>query len=359
MTPLLHPSLVNEPFGDPAVYVEFKFAKRALLFDLGDLQPLHPRKILRLSDIFVSHMHVDHFIGFDRILRTLLGRDTKVRLFGPAGILDAVEHRLAGYTWNLVEQFDTDFTLSVTEVHSESEALSASFRLQSRFRRENQGEFALADGLVLDDGTVRVNTRVLDHGIPCLAFAVQERAHVNVWKSRLLDRGLTVGPWLQELKHAAMADQPDDTPIRVPARHPEEEARFLPLGTLKNEVLQIVPGQKIAYVVDAAFTGPNVEKITDLARCADTLFIEACFAQDDSDRAAERRHLTTAQAGYLARRATVRRLIPFHFSPRYKGEEARLRQEVEDAFTDHSHRNVEKDLIRSLRTAGAGDGARG
>lgn len=44
MTPLLHPFLVNEPFGDPAVYVEMKFARRGLLFDLGDLHALPPAR---------------------------------------------------------------------------------------------------------------------------------------------------------------------------------------------------------------------------------------------------------------------------------------------------------------------------
>lgn len=345
MTPLLHPCLVNEPFGDPAVYVEFKFTKRALLFDLGDLQPLHPRKILRLSDVFVSHMHVDHFIGFDRVLRTLLGRDTKVRVFGPAGILDAVEHRLAGYTWNLVERFDNDFTLSVTEVHNQSAAVAASFRLQSRFRRENQRNIALVKGQVLDDGAIRVTTRVLDHGIPCLAYAVEEKAHVNVWKSKLLDQGLTVGPWLRELKRAVLEDQPDDLQIQIPVGQDREGHNVVALGKLKKEVLTIIPGQKIAYVVDAAFTEQNARKITDLVKAADTLFIEACFAQDDFARAAERKHLTTAQAGYLARRAGVRRLVPFHFSPRYKGEESRLRTETEDAFAGRSPLNVEAGLL--------------
>ena len=105
MTPLLHPSLVNDPFGDPALYVEFLFEKRALLFDLGDLHALEPHKIFNLSDIFVSHTHLDHFIGFDQVLRILIGREKIVRVYGPAGILDHVAHKLMSYSWNLVDRY--------------------------------------------------------------------------------------------------------------------------------------------------------------------------------------------------------------------------------------------------------------
>jgi len=48
--------------------------------------------------------------------------------------------------------------------------------------------------------------------------------------------------------------------------------------------------------------------------------------------AAERAHLTTAAAGQIAREAGVRRVEPFHFSPRYTGEEERMLSEVMAAF---------------------------
>ena len=83
MRPLLHPSLVNGRFGDPVVYVETLFETRAILFDLGDIAALSPRKIQRLEHIFVSHAHIDHFVGFDRLLRLLIGREKTISFYGP------------------------------------------------------------------------------------------------------------------------------------------------------------------------------------------------------------------------------------------------------------------------------------
>ena len=76
----------------------------------------------------------------------------------------------------------------------------------------------------------------------------------------------------------------------------------------------------------------NSAKILALAGGADELFIETAFLQEDAALAAERRHLTAAQAGMLARQAGAVRVVPFHFSPRYMGRENELRREVEAAW---------------------------
>jgi ribonuclease Z len=328
MTPQFHPGLVNGPFDDPAVYVDFLYERRALLFDLGDIRALPPRKILRLTHIFVSHTHIDHFIGFDHLLRLCLGRAKRIHLFGPPGFTDRVEHRLASYTWNLVDSYPVDFTLVAAELHPDGRSLSAEFHCCSRFRRENERTVQLRDGILLDEETFRIRTAFLDHQIACLAYALEEKDHVNIMKNRLLELGLPTGPWLGELKRAILRGEPDDRRFRAwwhTAGGVVE--RYYSLGELKATILQIVPGQKIAYVTDAAGTPSNTARIVDLARSADYLFIEAAFLDADRERAGERNHLTALQAGLLARQAGVARAIPFHFSPRYEGMEDRLREE--------------------------------
>jgi ribonuclease Z len=327
MKPLFHPRLVNDPFGDPALYVDFLFERRALLLDLGDLSPLSPRQILRVDHAFVSHTHMDHFVGFDTLLRLLLGRDKTLRLYGPPGFLDRVEHKLASYTWNLVANYESDFVIRAVEAHPDGRREIAEFRTRSGFRREPAPSPELADGLLVDEETFLVRTAFLDHGIPCMAFALEEKLHVNVWKSGLDELGLPTGPWLKEVKQAALRGVPDAVTFRSGDRE-------IPLGELKAKVLRIVPGQKVAYVTDAGYTAANAAAIVDLARDADLLFIETAFLHEEERRAAEKRHLTARQAGLLAREAGVKRLIPFHFSPKHQEEEDLLVREALESFEE-------------------------
>ncbi len=325
MTPTLHPRLVNGRSGDPALFIELLHRREALLFDLGDLHPLSVRDLLRVTHAFVSHMHMDHLIGFDALLRTLVGRDRTVRLFGPAGLADRIEAKLGGYQWDLVDGYADDLLFDVTELHSPGEALAARFRMKRRFAREHLPMLPVEDGLILTAPGFTVRAAVLEHHGPCLGYALAEPVHVNIWGNRLAERGFAPGPWLQGLKAAVRDGLPDDTPVPLP------DGRTAMLSTLRD-LVSVEPGQKLAYVTDVADTPANRAAIVDLARGADLLFIEGCFAVADAERARARAHLTTAAAGEIARAAGVRRVESFHFSPRYEGMEEALVAEVMAAF---------------------------
>ncbi|MGA7374588.1 MAG: MBL fold metallo-hydrolase [Methyloceanibacter sp.] len=326
MTWLVQPSLVNDPFSDPGLLIDFRFGRRALLFDLGDLTPLSPRQLLRVSHAFVSHAHMDHFAGFDRLLRVCLYRPMPLHLVGPAGFADRVEHKLRAYTLNLLEQHPFDFLITAAELEETGVKRICEFRAREAFRRQEPSPALLRAGTVLDEDEFRIKSVVLDHGTPCLAFAFEEKLRVNVWSEGLKSLRLGVGPWLNEAKRAVRRGAPDDSEIVV------SRDLSIPLGVLKQHALRTAPGQKIAYVVDAAYHEENVDRIIALARGADQLFIEAAFLDADADIAAQRRHLTARQAGDIAKRAGVARFVPFHFSARYREQEDRLRSEAEQAF---------------------------
>jgi ribonuclease Z len=334
MTPHFLPTLVNRPFGDPGVYLDFLFARRAILFDMGDLAPLGARKMLRISDICVSHTHIDHFIGFDQMLRIMLGRDKEVNLYGPPGILRQVECRLASYSWNLIESYPTVFTLTVTELQPDGSGRRARFSSARAFAREGEEPLTFLDGVILDEENLRLKVAFLEHGqIPSLAYSFEEKQHVNFMKNHLAELGAPVGPWLSEVKRAVLRGEADATTFKAcPDPKEDSQAKIFSLRELKEQVLQVVPGEKVAYVTDTAASAENRKRIVDLARGADYLFIEAVFLHEDFQRAHDRSHLTARQAGEMAREAGVQRVIPFHFSPRHLEDEEELRRELEEAF---------------------------
>jgi ribonuclease Z len=333
INPHFQTHLVNDPFGDPALYVEFKFERRALLLDLGDLAPLTPRKVLRTSHVFVSHTHMDHFAGFDRLLRLFLGRDKRLHLFGPAGFLDRVEAKLRAYSWNLAPTFATDLTFVVTEVADDHAGRVAEFHLKERFARREARPVSFAGRTLIDEPALAVRFAILDHGIPCLAFAVEESRHINVWCNEVEAMGLNIGSWLKDLKDAVLRGEADNTPIPVRWRAcGDGREATMPLGELKRRLLSITPGQRIVYVTDVAPHARNFAAIIDLARDADQLYAEAVFLDRDRAIATARRHLTARQAGTLARRAGVLRFVPFHFSPRYATRGEDLVNEAMAAF---------------------------
>ena len=276
MAYLVKTSLVNPAFGDPGLYIDFRFGRRAMLFDLGDLSPLPTRKLLRVSHVFVSHAHIDHFNGFDRLLRLSLHRPARIDMVGPPQFIDRVGHKLGAYSWNLVADQEPDIVFAVAEFRDDRIADTAEFHSRDALRRSDVAPRPLPEGVVLDEAEFHIRATTLDHGIPSLAFAFIEKMQVNVWKDRLDRMGIAVGPWLKAAKAAVRRGEPDNTIVVALSAEKGAAPVRVSLGELRADAFQLTPGGSFAYVVDTAYHEKNATRIVALARGVDTLFMNPC-----------------------------------------------------------------------------------
>jgi ribonuclease Z len=322
MEPIFRHRLLNSYFEDPCLFVRILREKRAMLFDVGDISHLGPSEIYRITDLFVTHTHIDHFIGFDTVLRTVLRRELPLNVYGPAGIAGCIEGKLKGYSWNLIREYPT-----VINVYSYTgKALHHSlFKAVNGFRKEVISR-SRSDGVLLKDPLFKVRAAVMDHGIPCLAYAIEEEFHINIDKDRLIRKGLRVGPWLSDLKKLMRERREGDAALTI-------EGKDYPLSRILD-IASVTKGQKISFATDLATTGKNIEGLVRLARGSDVLYCEAYFLDADRERASERFHLTAQTCGLIAKEAGVKRLVLMHFSPKYRDCPHLVINEAMAAFTD-------------------------
>jgi ribonuclease Z len=346
--------LVDPSGNEPGLVVDLRDERRALLFDLGEIARLAPRRLLRVTHAFVTHTHMDHFAGFDHLLALGLGRVRRLVLWGGPGFADQVEHKLRAYTWNVVHRYEVPMRIEAHALGLDGTRVHARFDSRRCFERcDEPATEAAEDGVgaeadvgaeggvgperssdvLLDEPLFSVRACIVDHEMPVLAFAVDEKAQVRVAADRIGALGLATGAWLRALKQAVLAGAPDDTPIDLAWRdRGGDHAERRSVGELRPLVLDTVPGRRIGYVTDLRFTPANVEQLARLLDGADLLYIESVFLDADREQAARKNHLTARQAGEIARRLRARRVVPFHFSPRYRGGEEALRAEVEQAW---------------------------
>ncbi|HEX4824586.1 MAG TPA: MBL fold metallo-hydrolase [Candidatus Polarisedimenticolaceae bacterium] len=326
MRGLFHPAFLHPPTGDPGVWVDMPDEGRALLLDLPALTHVTHRKLLRVAHAVVTHTHMDHFVGFDHLLRIALRREDLLTVTGPEGFLSSVRGRVAAYAWNLIASYPV--RLRVQEVAG-AVLRAEEYSGASEMRPEPLPDVPFT-GTVHAERAFRVDVATLDHGLPVLGIAVREVEHLAVDRDRLDRRGLVPGPWLARLKDAIRRGEAGDTPIA--AERDDGTSVTLSLGEIGPEVVRRGPGQALGYLTDLAGTEVNLARAAELVRDVDLLLCEAAFLDADRDLASERHHLTAAQAGRLARDAGAKRLAIFHLSPRYEGRERDLFDEAAEAF---------------------------
>jgi ribonuclease Z len=234
-----------------------------------------------LEDIFLTHLHGDHFLGLPGMLKTfaLRGRDdVGLTVYGPRGTKDLFA-KLRPFLGRL------PYPLELVE---------------------------LDPGDSLERGEYRLDAFAVDHGVSAVGYALVEHERPGRFDVAAAD-ALGVPPGrergvLQGGDSLSLADGRVITPDSV-------------LGPAR-------PGRKVAITGD---TAPS-PAVVQAAHEADVLVHEATFAADEKDRARETMHATAAEAAEVARLAQVGLLVLTHVSTRYFGSE--LAREARETFPD-------------------------
>ena len=313
-------TLCNGTFGDPLLHVALLNKRRSLLFDLGETSRLSIKSSHQVSDIFISHGHMDHLFGFTKLLRTRMGITQRCRLFGPPGLAALLHGQLNGYLWDRIGDHGPTF-----DIHEYDGQRLNRFRLRAGCDKvEYLGGINPPDNVILADQHCKVRAQRLDHGTPVLAYSLETPSLKQVNRQQLAKSDLTAGPWLGELLHHLAHHRLSYT-LQLPNGQQQSVA------ALARQLIVEEPGKKLVYATDLAVHRQNHQALVAFAQGADLLFCEANFRNHDLPRALANGHLTTRTCAAIARDAGVGALAPFHFSNRYEGQRdavyAELRQE--------------------------------
>lgn len=310
--------LVNGSTGDPVLYVDYPGKDDALLFDAGELCRLSMQQLGDLTAVFITHHHVDHFIGFDRIVRANIDADKTLSVFGPAGTIRKVYDRIRSYEYQYFPF--QKIVLEVHEVHAE-ELVSARLECRRRFPEPELARRPWEGPVIFENSQLHVEAAFTDHTVPGLAFALVERPgfHADGEKLRksLLQPGRWIGNVLQLLEEGA-----------DPGTTLEIQGGQFRLEKLAEMAFTASPGSRVAYVTDTFWSDAVREGLIRLARRAQRLYCDSFYRQAQLKQAEKYRHMTALHAAELAKLAKVDQLILMHFSGRYQGQ---YQKAVEDA----------------------------
>ncbi len=238
-------------------------------------------KMSRLNDIFISHLHGDHFLGLPGLLSTMAlhekGHCVTIHTFERgAELLRSMLDFIIG---------DTPFDLR--------------FNIIDPAKRQ----------ILIDDKTFTVSSFPLYHRVPAVGFLFAEKPkgrHINGEMARHHE---VPNYMMESLRRGEDFVKPDGTVI--------------PNEWLTSEPS---PSGSYAYCTDTMFDRRIVASI----RGVDTVFHDATYGDADAHLAAPRGHSTARQAAEIARRAGAKRLILGHFSKRYSSEQQLVNEAAEE-----------------------------
>lgn len=314
--------LVNGSTGDPALFIDYPGRDNALLFDAGENGSLELKRLGDLEAVFITHHHVDHFMGLDRIVRANLDADKILHVFGPTGTIRKVHDRIKSYEYQYFP-----FQKIILKVHDllPGRLQVGLLECTRHFPEPHIQESAWPGPVVYANADLAIEAVPVDHTVPCLAFALVEKTGYHPDPARLATGALRPGRWVSEALNLLRSGAPADTPLEI------QGGRYT-LGTLGEQYFTISRGARIAYVTDTAWSEAVFPGLLKLARRAHRLYCDSYYAQAQSRQAATHRHMTATQAAEFAQQAKVDELVLMHLAPRYAGRYEALVEEARAIF---------------------------
>ncbi len=231
----------------------------------------------KIDHIFISHLHGDHYLGLIGLLSSmhLNGRKKPMQLFGPPDLKKIIDVHLECSWTNL--NYKLDF-----------------YPLQTDHPT-----------VILDNQDITVKTIILNHRIPCTGFLFRQKKPF-----------LKLNP--DQLEYYQVARN-QFLKLKQGEDFVTEEGETIP-----NAVLTIKPEEpkSYAYCSDTLAGEEYLPQIENV----NLLYHEATFMDDLLARAKETHHTTALQAGEIAQKAQVKKLLIGHFSARYKTLEGLLEE---------------------------------
>jgi len=260
------------------------------LVDCGEGTQMQMRKykikFQKINHIFISHLHGDHYLGLMGLIFTyhLLSRENPLHIYATAELEKLITLQLKVSNCRLV------YPLVFHKLNHKSSEL------------------------LYEDENLTVESIPLKHSIPTSGFLFRE-------KKRL--RNINI-----EALKGENVDYHEFEKIKRGADYINAQGKVF-----KNEDITFPPPpvRAYAYCSDTEYD----ENIIRYIRGADLLYFEATFKQDKAEVAKEKQHSTTHDAGNIALKAEVKKLLIGHFSARYEDEELdSLLEEAKSIFPD-------------------------
>ncbi|MGL4464722.1 MAG: MBL fold metallo-hydrolase [Planctomycetia bacterium] len=315
-------TLLNGSTGDPALFVDYPGRDDALLFDAGDNAALPARRLADLAALFITHHHMDHFVGLDRIVRQNLDSDKTVSVFGPTGTISRIHQRLTSYEFPFFPF--QKLALDVCEL-APGVRRRAVLRCADKFPTPTVTEETWDGPVVYSHAGRSVEATPVDHTVPCLAYAFVEHGGRRPDAAKLKAGGLRPGPWLGEAQRLLAEGAPGETVLEI-------DGGSFRLDKLTDRYFTRNAERRVAYVTDTRWNDVSRPGLLKLANKAERLYCDSFYTAAHAAQAAKHGHMTAADAAEFAVAARVKELVLIHFSQRYHGNYQALLTEARAVF---------------------------